>query len=58
MVLRNLVCLFEHIPIKRGKMEEFSQNDAARTDVDQPLSNGSYHHQKAEDGNPLSGLDI
>lgn len=39
-------------------MEEFSQNDAARTDVDQPLSNGSYHHQKAEDGNPLSGLDI
>ena len=56
MVLRNLVCL-SIFPLGGGDGRVF-QNDAAGTDIDQPLSNGSYHHQKAEDGNPLSGLDI
>ncbi len=35
------------------------QNDSCPkwwTDLDQPLSNGSFHHQKTEDGNPLSRL--
>lgn len=46
MVLRNLVCL-NIFPLGGGDGRVF-QNDAARTDVDQPLSSGSFHHSQEQ----------